>query len=149
MLIFWFSRLSCWDNMLNKSNKHGEGRLIAVRRFDEELYRLVKMYASLEGRRIASILEEAVEMWLESRGGVEEARLWARLEEEYERNLRVLEGVKAREGYALVCGGRLVGVFQSYTEAAAKSREECVAEAIIARLPYKAGERRVELGLPW
>ena len=88
-------------------------------------------------------------MWLESRGGVEEARLWAKLEEEYERNLRVLERIKAGEGYALVCGGRLVGVFQSYTEAAAKSREECRVEAIIARLPYKAGERRIELGLPW
>lgn len=80
----------------------------------------MKTYAALEGRTIASILEEAVKKWLRRRENYEEVMLWTRLEEGYEENLRVLKesGLteEGREGYALVCDGRLVGVFSSYED---------------------------------
>ena len=128
-------------------------RLVAVKNFDEELYRLVKAYASLEDRTIASIFEEAIRLWIEGRGDYEEARLWARLEQAYQENIKALEEstqlLEGREGYALVCNGRLVGVFPSHGEAAAASRRECRTQALIIQLPCRGDRRRVELGLPW
>ncbi|BES81820.1 hypothetical protein [Pyrodictium abyssi] len=128
-------------------------RLVAVKNFDEELYRLVKAYASLEGRTVTSIFEEAVRLWIESRGDYEEARLWARLEQAYQENLRVLEEnpqlLEGQKGYALLCNGRLVGVYPSHEEAAAASRRECRDQALIIQLPRQGDGRRVELGLPW
>ena len=47
-------------------------RLVAIKNFDEELYRLIKTYAALENRTIASVIEEAVRSWLASRKDYDE-----------------------------------------------------------------------------
>ncbi len=130
-------------------------KLVAIKNFDEELYRLVKAYASLEDRTIASIVEEALRRWMESRSDYEEVRMWTRLEREYEENLRALvEAIgespdEYERGYALVCNGRVVGVFESYEEAIEKSRSACRSHGLVVELPYREGAEEVELGFPW
>ena len=129
-------------------------KLVAIKNFDEELYRLVKTYASLEGRTVASIFEEAIRYWMENRKDYNEIRLWVSLERSYEDNIRVLEKnssllEKYEEGYALICDKRLIGVFKDYEEAARKSLEKCKVHALIIKLPYSHKTREIELGLPW
>ncbi len=63
-------------------------RLVAIKNFDDELYRLIKAYASLEGRTIASIVEEVLRYWMENRGDYNEVRLWVDLDREYEENFK-------------------------------------------------------------
>ncbi len=129
-------------------------KLVAIKNFDEQLYRLVKTYASLEGRTIASIIEEAVRYWMSSRGDYSEVLEWTRLEEEYEENFkafkREIKNISLRygEGYVLVCSGQVRGVFDSYYEAAKRAIEVCSNHALIIEVPYK-GVEEVELGLPW
>ncbi len=129
-------------------------KLVAIKNFDEELYRLIKTYASLEGRTIASIFEEATRQWMESRKDYEEVRLWVNLEQAYEENYRVLKEnssllKKYEKGYALVCDNNFIGVFESYEEAVKKSREICRVHALIVKLPYREEARKIELGFPW
>ncbi len=49
------------------SDKLRKNRLVAIKNFNDELYRMVKAYASLEGRTISSIFEEAIRLWIGSR----------------------------------------------------------------------------------
>ncbi len=136
-----------WFDRLRKT------RLVAIKNFDDELYRLVKVYASLEGRTIASIFEEAIRTWVEGRRDYEEVKLWVSLEEAYKGNLKVFEenrsSIEERygEGYVVICDGRLVGVFKDYHEALRKSSGKCRVHTLIIKLPYR--EVEVELGLPW
>jgi len=139
---------------MSQFNQLKRTKLVAIKNFDEELYRLVKAYASLEGRTIASIFEEAIRYWIESRKDYDEVRLWVSLDRAYEENLRVVkenrqELEKYGNGYALICDKRLVGVFKSYEEAAKKSWRECRVHALIIKLPYREKLREIELGLPW
>ncbi|MEM1522715.1 MAG: hypothetical protein QW407_04095 [Thermofilaceae archaeon] len=124
-------------------------RIFALKNFDEELYRLVKIYAVLEGRTITSIVEEAVRAWIAGRGDYEDVSTWARLEEEYRRNVKALEGLRGDRGFALVCRGRVVGVFDSYYEAARKALELNAGEALIVNLSERRIVEELELGLPW
>lgn len=130
-------------------------KFIAIKNFDEELYRIVKVYASLEGRTIASIFEEALQHWIENKREYNEVYAWTLLEREYTKNIEALKREIARKlksfskGYALVCNGMLIGVFKEYIEAAEKSKEVCGSQAIIVELPYKEEERELRLGLPW
>lgn len=129
-------------------------KIVAIKNFDEELYRLAKTYAALEGRTIASIFEEALRDWLESRGSHEEARIWTKLELAYEENMKALEEVidslSGEEGkYLLICNGRVVGIFETYEEAARKSEEVCSVNALILELPLKKAVEEIELGFPW
>ncbi len=139
---------------MNLSRRLKRTRLVAIKNFDEELYRLIKTYAALEGRTVASIFEEAARRWIESRNDYEEVRLWVNLEHAYEENFRVLREndsllKKYRKGFALVCDNRFIGVFNSYEEAAKKSREVCKVHALIVKLPYVEKTKKIELGLPW
>ncbi len=127
---------------------------VAIKNFDEELYRLVKAYASLEGRTITSIFEEAIRYWMESRKDYNEVRLWVNIEKAYEENLKVLKESnsllkKYSGGYALICNKSLVGIFENYEEAMKKSWEVCKVQALIIKLPYKEKVKEIELGLPW
>jgi len=127
-------------------------RSVAIKNLDEELYGLVKAYASLEGRTVASVVEEALRCWVRSRGGYEEVLAWVRLERGYREDLKVLVNeVSGRygSGYALICDGGFVGVFRSYDEAARRSREVCRGHGLIAELPYREEAEVVELGFPW
>ncbi len=137
-----------WFNQLKKT------KLVAIKNFDEELYRLVKVYASLEGRTIASIFEEAVRLWLENRRDYEEVRLWVSLEEAYKKNFEVLKrniGLlsKREGGYAIICDGRLLGFYDNYEDAVRKCRETCRIHSLIIELPYREKTRKIDLGLPW
>ena len=125
-------------------------KVVAIKNFDEELYRLIKTYASLENKTVASIIEEAVRSWLTSRRDYEEALAWVRLEREYRKNIEALRKNLDRleEGYALVCDGRVVGVFDSYLDAAKKSAEIRAPQALIVKLPVEAEAKKLELGLP-
>ncbi len=139
---------------MNMFNQLRKTKVVAIKNFDEELYRLVKMYASLEGRTISSIFEEAVRYWMKSREDYEEIRLWVSLEEAYRENLRVLKEKspllkKQGDGYALICNGSLVGIFSSYEEAAKRSQEVCKVHALIVKLPHEEEVREMELGFPW
>ena len=130
-------------------------RLVAIKNFNERLYRLIKTYASLEGRTIASIIEEAVRYWMSSRRDYGEVWEWVRLEEEYEKNLEALKkeieliSARRKKGYVLVCGGRVRGVFDDYYEAAKRAIKACSDHALIVELPYREEGKKIELGLPW
>ncbi len=141
-------------NMLNKISGVKRRKVIAIRNFDEELYRVVKAYASLEGRTIASILEEALSRWIESRGDYDEVRIWVELEKAYESNIKALEKnmphtARDVEGYIVVCDGRVVGIYSDYREAAEKSHSTCRVHGLIVKLPWRRKKEIVELGLPW
>ena len=126
-------------------------RVVAIKNFDDELYRLIKTYASLENRTIASVIEEAVRGWLISRSDYGEVLAWVRLEKEYQRNLEAFrKKLSGREkGYALVCNGEVVGVFSSYLDAVRKSIEIGASQAMIVKLPLEAKPEKLELGMPW
>lgn len=129
-------------------------RFVAIKNFDEQLYRLIKTYASLEDKTIASIIEEAVRYWMSSRRDYGEVLEWVRLEEEYEKNFKAFKREIGRisaerdRGYVLICGGRVRGVFDDYHEAAKKAVEACSDHALIVEISYKVTEK-IELGLPW
>lgn len=118
-------------------------KLVAIKNFDEELYRLIKTYASLEGKTVASITEEAVRFWISSKNNYNEVLTWTMLEKEYVENFNVLKkeiktlSNKYNEGYVLICDKHVVGVFKSYNEAAKKSKEICSKHALIVKLPYE------------
>lgn len=139
--------------MIELNKRQGKRRIVAIRGFDEELYKIAKMYASLEGRTVASIIEEALQRWVEERSDIEELRLWLRLEEAYRENLEALRKKleeapgEQGEGYALACNGKVVGVFSNYEDAAKEAQVKCIGYALIVRLPLV--EEEVELGLPW
>ena len=126
-------------------------RVVAIKNFDDELYRLIKTYASLENRTVASVIEEAVRSWLASRSDYSEVLAWVRLEKEYQKNLETLKKkLSEREkGYALICNGEVVGVFNSYLDAVRKSVEIGASQAMIVKLPLEAKPEKLELGMPW
>jgi len=126
-------------------------RVVAIKNFDDELYRLIKTYASLENRTVASVIEEAVRGWLISRSDYGEVLAWVRLEKEYQRNLEALRKKLSgrEEGYALVCNGEVVGVFSNYLDAARKSMQIRASEAMIVKLPLEGKPEKLELGMPW
>ena len=125
-------------------------RVVAIKNFDDELYRLIKTYASLENRTVASVIEEAVRSWLASRSDYSEVLAWVRLEKEYQKNLEALKKLSEREkGYALICNGEVVGVFKSYLDAVRKSVEIGASQAMIVKLPLEAKPEKLELGMPW
>ncbi len=139
---------------MNRINRLKKTKVVAIKNFDEELYRLIKTYAALEGKTVASIFEEAVSTWLESRSNYREVLEWTKLDRAYEENLKVFmesrELLKnSREGFVLVCDGSLVGIFESYEEAIKRSREKCRIHSLIIRLPYQRDRREIEIGLPW
>ncbi len=139
---------------MNLFNRVKKTRVVAIKNFDDELYRLVKMYASLEGRTIASIFEEAIRMWIESRSNYDEVRLWVNLEEAYRENFKVFREnrsiiEKHRKGYVVICDKRLIGVFNTYDEALKKSKNECRIHGLVIKLPYREKREKIELGLPW
>ena len=125
--------------------------MVAIKNFDDELYRLIKTYASLENRTVASVIEEAVRSWLASRSNYSEVLAWVRLEKEYQKNLETLKKkLSEREkGYALICNGEVVGVFNSYLDAVRKSVEIGASQAMIVKLPLDAKPEKLELGMPW
>ena len=126
-------------------------RVVAIKNFDDELYRLIKTYASLENRTIASVIEEAVRGWLASRSDYSEILAWVRLEKEYQRNLEALrKKLSGREkGYALICNGEVVRIFNHYRDAVKRSIEMGASQAMIVKLPLEAKPEKLELGLPW
>ena len=134
---------------MNKFNKLKRNRIVALRNFNEELYKYVKAYASIEGRTIASVFEEAIRQWMQNREDLNEVRLWVALEEEYNRNVKVADSLKEREGYAVICNGSLVGVYNKYEEAARSSRKNCSINALIIKLPPQKRKVAIELGLSW
>lgn len=128
--------------------------MVAIKNFDDETYRLVKTYASLEGRTITSIFEEAIRLWMVNRKDYEEVRLWVKLEQAYEENLKAFKDnsqilKEYGKGYAVMCDGRLIGVFDSYEDAIKNSKKNCRIHALIIKLPYEKRGERIELGLPW
>ena len=138
---------------MNKFNQLKRSKVIALKNFDKDLYRYVKAYASLEGRTIASVFEEAVRQWMQNRGNMDEVSLWVALEEAYEKNKKALEGIrkdlKGEEGYAVVCEGNLLGIYEVYEEALRNSRKNCRIHALVIKLPPPSRESILELGLPW
>jgi len=138
---------------MNKFNQLKRGKVIALKNFDEGLYRYVKAYASLEGRTVASVFEEAVRLWLQERGNHHEVGVWVALEEAYRKNEealdRMMEDLRSKEGFAVVCEGNLLGIFRNYEEALKHSRKNCSIQALIIKLPPPNKERVLELGLPW
>ncbi len=139
---------------MNYLNRHKRTRVIAIKNFDEELYKIVKMIAVLEGRTIASIFEEAIRQWLENKVDLKEIKLWIKLEQVYKENLELLkehESVlrKKSKGYVLICDGRFIDFLESYEESIRKSKSICKTHALIISLPYKKQEHIIDLGLPW
>jgi len=124
-------------------------RLAAIKNFDEELYRLVKTCAALENRTTASVIEEAVRNWLASRRDYDEILAWVRLERGYQKNLDALRRLgERRRGYALICNGEAVEVFDEYLDAVRRSLEIQAPQATIVKLPLGAKPERLELGMP-
>jgi len=138
---------------VNKFNQLRKTKVIAIKGFDENLYRLVKTLASLEGRTVVSVFEEAIRDWLRKRGDFEEVMLWVKLDRYYDENLKAfkeseLSSKEGLRGYALACDGELIGTFANYGDVLKEIREKCKVHALIIKLPYRE-EGEVELGLPW
>ncbi len=139
---------------MNVVNRLRRTRRVAIKNFDEELYKLVKTFASLEDRSIVSIFEEAIRQWIEGRYDLKEVQLWTMLEQSYEENIRVLKDnsealKKYGSGYAVICDKKFVGVFNSYEEALESIRRECRLHTLVIKLPYREEVRELEIGLPW
>ncbi len=134
-----------WFNQLKKK------RTIAIKNFDEEIYRLVKTFASLEGRTVSSIFEEAVKEWLSRRRNYEEILLWNKLEKAYEENMHALMKsiiIKRKEkGYVLVCNGKVIGTYNKYEDLIEEARKKCKGPGLVVKIPYE--EESIDLGLPW
>ncbi|MCD6196351.1 MAG: hypothetical protein J7J82_06165 [Staphylothermus sp.] len=134
-----------WFNQLKKK------RTVALKNFDEETYRLVKTFASLEGRTVSSVFEEAVKEWLIRRRNYEEVLLWNKLEKAYEENMNALiknKLIKGKEkGYVLVCNGEIIGIYNRYEELIEEAKKKCRAPGLVVRIPYE--EESIDLGLPW
>ena len=126
--------------------------VVAIRGVDKELYRRIKAYAALEGRTVGSIVNEALRMWLETRRHPLYDK-WRRIQEERKRNYEWLKEnydalCSRHEGkYAVVSGGALKGLYDSFEEAAETAWKLRGEEALIVRVGEPL-EREVQLGLP-
>jgi len=94
---------------------------LVLKRVSEEKARLFKAEAARRGLTPSQAFEEAVELWLRhARGDAvtdvdADDEVWRRLRDELRR--------RARGKYVVLAEGRLVGVYSSLEEAAAKLRE--------------------------
>lgn len=124
---------------------------IAVKKVNRELYRKVKALASLSGRTVGEVVNEALGVWvgLSAKGVTNEK--WAELEEERRLNNGVYENYEANllsthpGEYAVIAHGKLIGTFKRSEEAYSVARQSGARQAIVARIEKKP-KKVVELG---
>ncbi len=95
------------------------GLTLTLKRVSPEKVRLLKAEAARRGLTPSQAVEEAIDLWLRSAPLLEDVDLddaaWRRLRERLSR--------EARGKYAVIAGGRLVGVYNTLEEAAEALRE--------------------------
>ncbi|MEZ0346252.1 MAG: hypothetical protein ABWK01_06860, partial [Infirmifilum sp.] len=125
-------------------------KVVGIRGLDEELYKKVKAAAALRGMRVRDAFEEALRLWLSVKPEV--LGLLGEVEVEAEANRRAFRELREKllgghaGSYVAVARGRLVGVFDTFDEAAEAVERLGVKQAVIERLVEEPGRRRVELG---
>jgi hypothetical protein len=124
---------------------------VAVKKVNQELYRKVKALASLRGRTVSDVVNEALGLWVQLAARGATVSEWARLEEEAHRDNDVYERqesdllAKHRGEFVAVGEGRVLGTFSRPEEAFAMVRQAGLKHAIVTRIEKKPS-KVVELG---
>jgi len=116
------------------------GKTIAIKNVDEELYRKFKAVAALRGITLGEAINEAIKLWLKASLS---SSNYFQIETEAERNREVykkLEGDLLRKHlgkFAVIAGGRLVGVYKTKERALEAVKRLNVKHAIVSRIERK------------
>ena len=116
------------------------GKTIAIKNVDEELYRKFKAVATLRGITLGEAINEAIKLWLKASLS---SSNYFQIETEAERNREVykkLEGDLLRKHlgkFAVIAGGRLVGVYKTKERALEAVKRLNVKHAIVSRIERK------------
>jgi len=116
------------------------GKTIAIKNVDEELYRKFKAVAALRGITLGEAINEAIKLWLKASLS---SSNYFQIETEAERNREVykkLEGDLLRKHlgkFAVIAGGRLVGVYKTKERALEAVKRLNVKHAIVSRIGRK------------
>ena len=124
-------------------------KLIAIKNVDKDLYRRVKAIATLQGRTMGSVINEALKLWLQKYSHIIDQK-WKSIEKEYERNVKVAKSLKNKQwkGYALICNGEVIGIYSDLKKAMENAKGKCKNHSLIIELSNIVEHEIVELGLP-
>ncbi len=120
---------------------------LVVKKIDERKLRALKAEAARRGITISQAVEEAIDLWLTftTRSALDEEE--EANNREYERLKRAGELERMKGRYVVIAGGRLIGAFESLSEASEALRKLGVRRALIFRPGIDdAGVRREWLG---
>src|SRR5437588_10912782 len=110
---------------------------VAVKKVNQELYRKVKALASLRGRTVSDVVNEALGLWVQLAAKGATVSEWVRLEEEARRDNDVYERHEAdllaehKGEFVAVGEGRVLGTFSKPEEAFALVRQAGLNHAIV------------------
>lgn len=124
---------------------------VAVKKVNQVLYRKVKALASLRGRTVSEVVNEALSLWVQLTAKGASVSDWIHLEEEGRSDNAAYESRKAdllakhRGDFVAVGGGRILGTFSSPEDACAAVRRAGSSHGIVTRVEEKP-RKVVELG---
>jgi hypothetical protein len=124
---------------------------VAVKKVNQELYRKVKALASLKGRTVSEVVNEALGLWVQLTAKGATVSDWVRLEDEARRDNETFEREEAgllvnhRGEFAVVGDGRVLGTFSGPEDAYTMVRQAGLKHAIVTRIEERP-RRVVELG---
>jgi NAD-dependent DNA ligase len=124
---------------------------VAVKKVDDKLYRRVKALASLRGRTVGEVVNEALTMWLSQRTNLDLMDKWDELDKQASVNNREYERLrpeliaKNRGNFVVIRSGTLVGVYRRREDANREASKSDGAQSIVAQLIAEK-PRHVELG---
>lgn len=126
-------------------------KIIAVKHVEESLYRKAKAVATIQGKPMGQVLNEALTAWLNSVTTSSSAQLPNAVEAEAEQNNRCYRSQRAklltrhRGKYVAISGGQVLGVYRNAAQAARAVRKAGGHHGIVTRLD-ETPPRTVELG---
>ena len=124
---------------------------VAVKNVNEQVYRRVKALASLKGRTVGEVVNEALDLWVQLMIRGVSIEDWERLEAEASENNQAYEREEAsllarhRGEYVAVAGGKILGAFSKPKDAYVAVREAGFKHAIITRIEEKP-KKVIEVG---
>jgi len=124
---------------------------VAVKKVNQELYRKVKALASLRGRTVSDVVNEALGLWVHLTGKGATVTDWVRLEDEARRDNEAYEReeaallVKHRGEFVAIGDGRVLGTFSGPEDAHTAVRKAGLKHAIVTRIEERP-RKVVDLG---
>ncbi len=125
---------------------------VAIKKVDEQLYRKAKALASLKGKTVGEVVNEALGLWVEvtSRGtSIED---WIKLEEEGKKDNEVYQRMAQKliaehpHEYVVIAEGRVIGAFKAARAAYLAVKKANPTHAIVTRIEGKETPKFVQLG---